>query len=218
MLLLAFPAAYALSIRPVRKWSDVLFFFLSTKMLPLVAGLLPIYLFAQKAHMLDNLFILIILYTTMNLPIAVWMMRSFLAEVPIAIIEAAAIDGAGVLLHDAQDRRADRGAGHRGHRAHLLHLQLERAVVRPGANRGAGTNGTGVPDQLRHQPGPVPGQGVRGRRRGVHTGRGGRLRRAGQARTGPIPRSRQVRAAIIKSAGNVSVETVDDPTPGPGEV
>jgi len=46
--LLAFPAAYALSIRPVRKWSDVLFFFLSTKMLPLVAGLLPIYLFAQK--------------------------------------------------------------------------------------------------------------------------------------------------------------------------
>jgi sorbitol/mannitol transport system permease protein len=97
VLLLAFPAAYALSIRPVRKWSDVLFFFLSTKMLPLVAGLLPIYLFAQKAHMLDNLFILIILYTTMNLPIAVWMMRSFLAEVPIAIIEAAAIDGAGVL-------------------------------------------------------------------------------------------------------------------------
>ena len=44
-----FPAAYALSIRPVRKWSDVMFFFLSTKMLPLVAGLLPIYLFAQKA-------------------------------------------------------------------------------------------------------------------------------------------------------------------------
>src|SRR6266550_5962708 len=97
VLLLAFPAAYALSIRPVRKWSDVLFFFLSTKMLPLVAGLLPIYLFAQKVHMLDNIFILIILYTTMNLPIAVWMMRSFLAEVPIAIIEAAAIDGAGIL-------------------------------------------------------------------------------------------------------------------------
>ena len=97
VILLAFPAAYALSIRPVRKWSDVLFFFLSTKMLPLVAGLLPIYLFAQKAHMLDNLFILIILYTTMNLPIAVWMLRSFLAEVPIAIIEAAAIDGAGIL-------------------------------------------------------------------------------------------------------------------------
>jgi sorbitol/mannitol transport system permease protein len=97
VLLLAFPAAYALSIRPVRKWSDVLFFFLSTKMLPLVAGLLPIYLFAQKVHMLDNIFLLILLYTTMNLPIAVWMLRSFLAEVPPAILEAAAIDGAGVV-------------------------------------------------------------------------------------------------------------------------
>jgi sorbitol/mannitol transport system permease protein len=97
VLLLAFPAAYALSIRPVRKWTDVLFFFLSTKMLPLVAGLLPIYLFAQKVNMLDNIILLIILYTTMNLPIAVWMLRSFLAEVPPAILEAAAIDGAGVV-------------------------------------------------------------------------------------------------------------------------
>ena len=41
VLLLAIPAAYALSIRPVRKWTDVMFFFLSTKMLPVVAGLLP---------------------------------------------------------------------------------------------------------------------------------------------------------------------------------
>ena len=96
MILLAFPAAYALAIRPVRKWSDVLFFFLSTKMLPVVAGLLPIYLFAQKVHMLDNIFLLILMYTTFNLPIAVWMLRSFLAEVPPAILEAAAIDGASV--------------------------------------------------------------------------------------------------------------------------
>jgi sorbitol/mannitol transport system permease protein len=96
VLLLAIPTAYALSIRPVRKWTDVMFFFLSTKMLPPVAGLLPIYLFAQKVNMLDNIFLLIILYTSMNLPIAVWMMRSFLAEVPPAILEAASIDGAGL--------------------------------------------------------------------------------------------------------------------------
>ncbi|MFF2849229.1 carbohydrate ABC transporter permease [Streptomyces sp. NPDC058001] len=94
VLLLALPAAYALSIRPVRKWTDVLFFFLSTKMLPVVAGLLPIYLFAKNAGMLDNIWLLVILYTSMNLPIAVWMMQSFLAEVPVAIIEAAQIDGA----------------------------------------------------------------------------------------------------------------------------
>ncbi|MGK5696095.1 carbohydrate ABC transporter permease [Streptomyces sp. URMC 128] len=93
-LVLALPAAYALSIRPVRKWTDVMFFFLSTKMLPLVAGLLPIYLFAKNAGLLDNIWALVILYTAMNLPIAVWMMQSFLSEVPAAIIEAAQIDGA----------------------------------------------------------------------------------------------------------------------------
>ncbi len=94
VLLLALPAAYALSIRPVRKWTDVLFFFLSTKMLPVVAGLLPIYLFAKNTGLLDNVWLLVILYTSMNLPIAVWMMQSFLAEVPPALIEAAQIDGA----------------------------------------------------------------------------------------------------------------------------
>jgi len=98
VLVLAFPAAYALSIKPVRKWSDTMFFFLSTKMLPLVAGILPIYLFTTKViHMPDNVFVLVVLYTAMNLPIAVWMMRSFLAEVPGAIIEAASIDGAGTM-------------------------------------------------------------------------------------------------------------------------
>jgi sorbitol/mannitol transport system permease protein len=97
VLLLAIPAAYALSIRPVKKWTDVLFFFLSTKMLPVVAGLLPIYLFAQHVGLLDNIWLLVVFYTSMNLPIAVWMMRSFLAEVPIAILEAAAVDGAGLI-------------------------------------------------------------------------------------------------------------------------
>jgi sorbitol/mannitol transport system permease protein len=97
VLLLAIPAAYALSIRPVRKWTDVMFFFLSTKMLPVVAGLLPIYLFAQQAGLLDNIWLLIIFYTSMNLPIAVWMMRSFLAEVPVEMLEAASMDGAGLV-------------------------------------------------------------------------------------------------------------------------
>ncbi|TKA08210.1 carbohydrate ABC transporter permease [Actinacidiphila oryziradicis] len=97
VLLLAIPAAYALSIKPVRKWTDVMFFFLSTKMLPAVAGLLPVYLIAKNAGMLDNISLLVILYTSMNLPIAVWMMRSFLAEVPTEILEAASIDGAGLL-------------------------------------------------------------------------------------------------------------------------
>ena len=95
VLVLAIPAAYALSIRPVRKWTDVMFFFLSTKMLPAVAGLLPIYLIAKQLGALDNINFLVILYCSMNLPIAIWMMRSFLAEIPVAIIEAASLDGAG---------------------------------------------------------------------------------------------------------------------------
>lgn len=96
VLILAFPAAFALSIRPVEKWSQVMFFFLTTKMLPLVAALLPLYLFAKEIGALDNIFLLVVFYTAMNLPIAVWMMRSFLAEVPVELMEAAQLDGAGL--------------------------------------------------------------------------------------------------------------------------
>lgn len=98
VLLLATPAAYALSLRPVAKWRDVLFFFISTKMLPAVAALLPVYLLVKQLGMLDNIWTMIVLYTSMNLPLAVWMMRSFLLEVPSALIEAAAMDGAGLLV------------------------------------------------------------------------------------------------------------------------
>ena len=94
VLVLSMLAGYALAVRPVRKWTDAMFFFLSTKMLPVVAGLLPVYLIAQHIGMLDNIWLLVILYTSMNLPIAVWMMRSFLAEVPVEILEAASLDGA----------------------------------------------------------------------------------------------------------------------------
>ncbi|MGW6826650.1 carbohydrate ABC transporter permease [Streptomyces massasporeus] len=96
VLVLAVPAAYALSIKPVEKWTDVMFFFLSTKFLPVIAALLPIYMIVKDIGMLDNIWTLVFLYTSMNLPIAVWMMRSFLAEVPKEILEAAEVDGAGL--------------------------------------------------------------------------------------------------------------------------
>jgi len=94
VLLLAIPCAFALSLRPVRKTRDVLFFFISTKMLPVVAAIIPIYIAARDLHMLDNIWTLVILYTAMNLPIAVWMMRSFFLEVPHELLEAAEMDGA----------------------------------------------------------------------------------------------------------------------------
>ena len=91
---LALPAAYALSIRPVEKWTDVLFFFLSTRMLPVVGAIVPIYIIARDIGMLDNIWTLVTLYTAMNLPIAVWMLRSFMSEVPTEVLEAARVDGA----------------------------------------------------------------------------------------------------------------------------
>jgi sorbitol/mannitol transport system permease protein len=98
VILLAVPAAYAVSVKPVRKWSDVMFFFLSTKFLPPVAGLMPLYLIATNLEMLDNIWFLLILYTAMNLPIAIWMMRSFLVDIPPSLFEAASLDGAGLLM------------------------------------------------------------------------------------------------------------------------
>ncbi|WP_305785824.1 carbohydrate ABC transporter permease [Symbioplanes lichenis] len=97
VVVLATPAAYALSLRPVDKWTDVLFFFISTKMMPAVAALLPIYLLTKNLGMLDNIWTMVILYTSMNLPLAVWMMRSFLLEVPREVLEAGEVDGAGLL-------------------------------------------------------------------------------------------------------------------------
>jgi sorbitol/mannitol transport system permease protein len=93
VMLLALPAAYALAIRPVHKWRDVLFFFISTKFLPIVASIFPIYVSAQKWDLIGTRTILIVLYIAINLPLAIWMTRSFFVEVPRELIEAAEIDG-----------------------------------------------------------------------------------------------------------------------------
>lgn len=97
VLMLAIPAAYALSIYPVKKWRDVLFFFISTKFLPLVASILPLWILARDLDLLNTRTVLIVLYTAMNLPLAVWMLRSFFQEVPKELVEAAEIDGASLL-------------------------------------------------------------------------------------------------------------------------
>ena len=95
VLLLGVPAAYALSVYPIKHWRDGLFFFISTKMLPIVAVIGPLYVIALHAHLLDSIWLLIILYTAMNLPLAIWMIRSFMLEVPGELLEAARLDGAG---------------------------------------------------------------------------------------------------------------------------
>jgi sorbitol/mannitol transport system permease protein len=94
VLALAIPAAYALAIRPVPRWRDALFFFISTKFLPIVASILPIWVLANHFDKLNTRTVLIVLYTAINLPLAIWMLRSFFMEIPRELIEAADIDGA----------------------------------------------------------------------------------------------------------------------------
>jgi sorbitol/mannitol transport system permease protein len=97
VLVMAIPAAYALSVYPVKKWRDVLFFFISTKFLPLVASILPLWILARDLDLLNTRRVLVIIYTAMNLPLAVWMLRSFFQEVPKELVEAAEIDGASLM-------------------------------------------------------------------------------------------------------------------------
>lgn len=95
ILILALPAAYALSIRPIKKVQDPLFFFISTRFMPVAASVLPLYMILKTLGVLDSVWTLVFIYAAINLPIAIWMMRSFLLEIPMEIVEAAQIDGAG---------------------------------------------------------------------------------------------------------------------------
>ena len=95
VLVLGLPAAYALAIRPIARARDGLFFFISTRFLPFAASLVPLYLLARDLQLLDNIFALLIIYTTINLPLGVWLLRSFLLEIPPDLFEAARVDGAG---------------------------------------------------------------------------------------------------------------------------
>jgi sorbitol/mannitol transport system permease protein len=94
VLVLGLPAAYALAIRPIKRTQDALFFFISTRFLPFAASLVPLYLLARDLKLLDNIFALTLIYTTINLPLGVWLLRSFLLEIPNDLFEAARVDGA----------------------------------------------------------------------------------------------------------------------------
>jgi sorbitol/mannitol transport system permease protein len=93
-LLLAVPAAYAMAFFPTKRTKGTLLWMLSTKMLPPVGVLVPIYILCRNAGLLDTRIGLIIIYTLINLPIVVWMIYSFFKEVPKEILEADRMDGA----------------------------------------------------------------------------------------------------------------------------
>ena len=93
-LLFAVPCAYAMAFFPTKKTHKVLLWMLSTKMMPSVGVLVPIYLLWKNTGMLDTVWGLIIVYTLINLPIAVWMSYTYFNEIPRDILEAGRIDGA----------------------------------------------------------------------------------------------------------------------------
>ena len=93
-LAIAAPAAYAMAFHKGKRDKDILMWMLSTKMMPAVGALVPIYVMAQKSQLLDTQLGLIIVFTLSNLPIMVWMLYSSFKEIPHEILEAARMDGA----------------------------------------------------------------------------------------------------------------------------
>lgn len=94
VILLALPMAYATAVKRITNPRAVLQWVLSTKFLPLIAALIPVFVTFKALGMLDNVWALVIFYTGLNLPIAVWMCHSFLADIPADIMAAAEVDGA----------------------------------------------------------------------------------------------------------------------------
>ncbi|MEQ9813187.1 MAG: carbohydrate ABC transporter permease [Azospirillaceae bacterium] len=93
-LLIAIPAAWSMAFSPSRHTKNVLMWMLSTKMLPPVGVLVPIYLLFRNTGLLDTLVGLVIVLMLINLPIIIWMLYTYFREIPGDILEAARMDGA----------------------------------------------------------------------------------------------------------------------------
>ncbi|MGB3407783.1 MAG: carbohydrate ABC transporter permease [Jannaschia sp.] len=93
-LVIAIPAAWSMAFVPGKRTKDVLMWMLSTKMLPAVGVLVPIYLISRDLGVLDNVWALVVILMLINLPIIVWMLYTYFKEIPGEILEAARMDGA----------------------------------------------------------------------------------------------------------------------------
>ena len=93
-LLIAIPAAWSMAFVPGRRTRDLLMWMLSTKMMPAVAVLTPLYLIFRTLGLLDSRIGLVVVLMLINLPIIVWMLYTYFKEIPGEILEAARMDGA----------------------------------------------------------------------------------------------------------------------------
>lgn len=92
-LVLGIPAAYGLAYKPDKRSNFTLLWLISTRMLPPAGVIVPLFLLARDLSLLDTTTGMIVIYTGMNVPLVIWMMRSFLLDVPYDILEAGRIDG-----------------------------------------------------------------------------------------------------------------------------
>lgn len=93
-LLIAIPASWSMAFSPTKRTKDLLLWMLSTKMMPPVGVLVPIYLIYRNLGLLDSLTGLVVILCLGNLPIVVWMLFTYFKEIPKDILEAARMDGA----------------------------------------------------------------------------------------------------------------------------
>jgi sorbitol/mannitol transport system permease protein len=93
-MLVSVPAAYSFAFHPTQRTQGTLMWMLSTKMMPSVGALVPIYLLARSSGLLDSRVLLIIVFALVNLPIMVWMIYTYFRDIPRDILEAARMDGA----------------------------------------------------------------------------------------------------------------------------
>ena len=93
-LLLGIPTAYSMVFQMrARAANDMLFFVLSTRFMPFAAIMVPLFIIISRLNLLDNLFTLTLVYTAMNLPLVIWMARSFFMDLPLEVLEQAWLDG-----------------------------------------------------------------------------------------------------------------------------
>ncbi|PTE15655.1 carbohydrate ABC transporter permease [Pseudogemmobacter blasticus] len=95
-LIIAIPAAWSMAFVPGARTKDLLMWMLSTKMMPAVGVLVPIYLIFIRLGLLDTRIGLTVVLMLINLPIIIWMLYTYFKEIPADILEAARMDGAGL--------------------------------------------------------------------------------------------------------------------------
>jgi sorbitol/mannitol transport system permease protein len=96
-LIIAVPSAWAMAFSPTKRTKDILMWMLSTKMMPAVGALIPIYLMFRNTGLLDSRLGLVVVLMLINLPIIIWMLYTYFKEIPGEILEAARMDGASLM-------------------------------------------------------------------------------------------------------------------------